>query len=218
MAVDFQVAFPTELIKVSQVRPVPSLSFRAFEIIGEDFRSVGEVLMNEIPSPDVVILGKNRMLAQVPKTLEAMPITSITVVSNRLVMTERSYIRFKIGRTPSKTRGILRLMQLFLKILFTTPGTDIFANKIGGAGLSALGSNFGRDEGGEIISSFVISVDTTLRQIIQIQSRDPSIPPDERLLAATVVSAGFNPNEAALITSIELTSQAGQAAIARLEL
>lgn len=215
---DFQVISAREVIKINRVRLYPASSVRTLDVIGEDFRSVDEVLINEIASPDVVVLSRTRLLAQVPDTLTNATLTSVSVISQRLAITEKSFIKFRISRTPGKVTGIMRLVQLFLKILFTTPGTDIFSPKIGGGGLKSLGSSFGLDEGGDIVSGFIISVDNTARQIIQIQSRRFNIPPDERLLSAKVIRAGYNRNETALLASVELLSQAGRVATARLEL
>src|SRR5581483_11318695 len=142
--------------------------------------------------------------------------TSVTVTANRLFITPKSLIQFRLLPTASKVSGIMRLVQIFLKILFTTPGKDIFAPRIGGAALRNLGATFGKDEGGGITSDLIVSVNTTQRQILAIQSRDPSIPWEERLLAARVISAGYNKTELALIASIEITSQAGRAITASL--
>lgn len=202
---------------MSLARPVPGLPVRTLEIIGDDFRSADEVLMNEVPSPSFIIITKNRLIAEVPQALKDSTISSISVLSKKLTVTPRSVIRFRIGRTPSKVRGILRLLQLFLRILFQTPGTDIFAPKLGGGALVHLGQSVSVEEGTDIVGDFIVSVDNTVRQIIQIQSRDQSIPPDERMLTARVSSAGFNKNETALIASIEVVSQAGRSAVARLE-
>lgn len=217
MAVDFQIAFPQETVKVSLARPVPGLPVRTLEVIGDDFRSADEVLMNEVPSPSFIIVSKNRILAEVPQALRDATISSISVLSKRLTVTPRSYIRFRIGRTPSKVRGILRLMQVFLRVLFQTPGTDIFAPKVGGGALVHLGQSVSIEQGSDLVGDFVVSVDNTVRQLIQIQSRDQSIPPDERILTARVASAGFNKNETALVASIEVMSQAGRSVVARLE-
>ena len=218
MPIDFQVAFPQEAVTVSQVRTVPGLAVRTLDILGSDFRSADEVLMNEVPSPSIVVLSKTRLLAQVPDVLKDSTISSILVLSKRLIITPRSFIRFRIGPTASKTRGILRLMQLFLRMLLTTPGTDIFAPKLGGGALSHVGQSISVEDGSDVVSGLIVSVDNTARQLIQIQGRNQATPPDERLLSAKVLSAGFNKNETAIIASIELLSQAGKSAVARLDL
>lgn len=217
MPIDIQVACPQELVRVSQAVEAVGVPLRSLFIYGDDFRSAEEVLMNEVPSPSFVILTKTKILAEVPDPLKQSTITSISVLSNKLTSTARSFIRFRLGERAGKTRGILRLMQLFLKILFTTPGTDIFAPKIGGNALAHLGQSVGAEEGADVVAGLIVSVDTTAKQVVQIQGRNQAIPPDERLLAAKVLSAGFNKNETALVASIELTSQAGTSAVARLE-
>ena len=222
MAVDLQIVFPQEVIRLNQIRYTPAGPLglpKALDIIGEDFRSVDEVLINEIESPDVLILSNRRLIAQLPDVLQRAPnIISVTVTSRNLTVTPRSLIKFRVSDQPGRVSGILRLIQLFLKLLFTTPGSDIWNKRSGGAGLRRIGQTFGSDAGGSIISDFVISVNNTARQIVSTQGRDPMLPRDERLLSAKVISASFNREMGAVLTAIELTSQAGRAATANLEL
>ena len=218
MSVDFQVVFPQEVIQLSRIQFVQGLSPRTLRLTGSDFSAVDEVIINQIESPDVIITSKTTLLAQLPEQLQIDRITTVSVLSRNLTLTPRSFLRFRISESPTKVRGILKLVQLFVKILFTTPGTDIFSPRMGGAGLRNIGQTFGIDEGGDIVSDFIIAVDNTARQIVAIQSRDPRLPRDERLLAARVLSAGFSKEETALFTAVELISQAGRAATANLEL
>jgi hypothetical protein len=66
VAVDFQVVFPQQVIPLNSVRILPNMNPRSLDVIGADFSAVDEVLVNDIPSPDVVIVSKKRLLAQVP--------------------------------------------------------------------------------------------------------------------------------------------------------
>lgn len=216
MATDVQICVPQEVIPLTAISNVPGFSPRTLDIRGQDFSNVDQVLMNNIVSPDVVVMGRTRLLAQVPLSLAQTTITSVTVTSNKLFITDKSLIQFLILPTPGKVSGILRLVQIFLKILFTTPGRDIFAPRIGGAGLRNLGQSFDDDQGGGVVSDLIISVNTTSRQLIAIQSKDPTISPDERLLAAKVDAATYNKTETALVATIEITNQAGQSTQASL--
>jgi hypothetical protein len=186
------------------------------DVTGEDFRSVNEVLVNDIQSPLVVVLSKTRLLAQVPVGLDINLLSSVAVTSRDLTIGPRSLIKFQIGPTPAKVSGILRLVQIFLKVLITTPGRDIFAPRIGGAALKDLGETFGNDQSGNIVSDMIVAVGTAQRQILAIQSRDPTIPRDERLLSAVVSNAAYNTAEGALVVGVELTSQAGRSATANI--
>ena len=218
MAIDFQVVFPQQIIPLNSVRIADNKAVRTLDIVGEDFRSVDEVLVNGSVSPGLVIVSKTRLLAQVPAAALLQQVTSVQVVSRSLVLTDKSLIKFQIGHTPSKVRGVLRLMQIFLKVLFTTQGSDIFTQGSGASALRNLGANFGKEQGGGIISDFVVAVASAQKQIISIQSRDSSIPRDERLLSARVTRSSYNKNETALVVSVELTSQAGRAALANVML
>lgn len=191
---------------------------KMLSVLGSDFSSVEEVLINQIPSPDFLVPTNKRLLAQVPDAVLGDRIFTVSVLSRRLTLSRRSFIKFRISDSPGKVKGILRLMQLFLKTLLTTPGVDIFNRKVGGAALRNLGANFGKDEGSNIVSDFIIAVNTTARQVVAIQSRDSSLPRDERLLSAKVLSSGFSKQEGALIITIELVSQAGTPARISLEL
>jgi hypothetical protein len=217
VAVDLQTISPQEIVTLSQVRVIPGPP-RVVAVTGDDFRSVDEVLINQVPSPDVVIVDKNRLLAQVPDTALLDRIHDVQVLSKKLTLSDRSQLRIRIGRTPGRVTGIMRLMQLFLKILLTTPGKDIFSPKIGGGALKNVGSTFGAGDGGDIVNDFVIAVDNTSRQIIAIQGRTSTIPKDERLLGAKVLSAVYNKSVGGIDVSVQITSQAGREATANVGL
>lgn len=217
MSVDLQTISPQEVVRLSQIRVLPGPP-RVVAVIGEDFRSVDEVLINQVASPDVVVLGKNRLLAQVPDSASLDRIHDVQVLSKKLLLTDRSQLRLRIGRTPGRATGIMRLMQLFLKVLFTTPGRDIFSPNIGGGALKNVGATFGAGEGHDIVNDFVIAVDTTSRQIVAIQGRDTSIPRDERLLGAKVLRASFNRSLGGIDVAVQITSQAGRDATANVGL
>jgi hypothetical protein len=216
LSVDFQVVFPQQSIQLNSVRVLPGAVPPMLDIIGADFRTVSEVFINEVQSPLVAVISKTRLLAQLPAILNITNLASVSVISRDLTISPKSLIAFQIGPVAAKVSGILRLMQIFLKVLLTKPGRDIFAPRIGGAALQDLGLTFGADQGGTIVSDMIIAVSTTQRQILAIQSRDPTIPRDERLLSAVVSNASYDQAEGALIVGVELTSQAGRSATANI--
>lgn len=219
MAVDFQVVYPQESIKLTEVRLISPGGLYALRVTGSDFRAVDEVIINELPSPDVIVANKTTLVAQLPEVYQSVPeVRSVMVLSKRFTLSSRSLVRFRIGKSPGKVRGIQRLIQLFLKILFTTPKSDIFVPDAGGGVLKKVGATFGQDEGQNIITDFVISVNRTQRQLIAMQSRDQRSPRDERLLSATVIGADYDKLQSAFYITVEIVSQAGRSAIANLEL
>lgn len=217
MAFDFQVVFPSNTIPLTDVNRVPGVFPPTIEVTGTDFRAVDEVKINGEVSPSVVVLSPTKLLAQVPG--EGVDrIHSVLVLSNIVTLAERNLLKFRLGHTTQRATGILKLMQLFVKVLFTTPGFDIFTPDIGGGGLMAIGRSFDRNSGKGIVGEFVIAVDRTTQQIITIQTGDARLPPDERLLKATLLGVKYDRAQSALLPQIELLSQTGVPALANIVL
>ena len=215
MSVDLQVVFPQEVVKITSVTRVPGATPPVLDVVGADFSAVDEILINDVEARDFAVLNKNRLYVTVPDGVDTI-VRSLSVTSRRLVLSPQSFLRFRISNVPSKVSGVLRLVQFFVKILFTTPGTDIFNQRLGGAALKNLGRTFSKADTGGIVSDFVIAVENTSRQIIAIQGRLPQLPQDERLLTAKVTTATFSASDSALRTTVEITSQAGRSALAQL--
>lgn len=218
MSVDLQVVFPQQIIPLTGVRFLSGFAPSTLDILGDDFTSLSQVRINDLVSPDVVIVSASRILAQVPDGLQGATVTSVVATSTQLALTAKSLLQFQLGTVTQKVSGILRLLQRFLKILFTTPGTDIFNRTLGGGALGIVGNTFSQDQSTFIVSSLVIAVNTTQRQLLSLDSRNTNSPRSERLLAARVLQANYNRPEASLDVAIEVTSQAGRSATANLNI
>ena len=192
---------------------------RALDVIGEDFRSVDTVYINDTMSPDVIIVSPTRLIAQLPEGLQQVPnVQSIAVLSRQLTLTASSVLRFILGDTPRTVSGLMRLLQLFVKLLLSEPGSDIFSSSLGGGLLRGLGTTIGRDDGDALKTNATIAVDNVSKQIIAIQSRNGTLPRDERLSSAHVLGAAFSRDSGTLFLSVELKNQLGVPARLNLEL
>lgn len=211
--IQFQDALP-----VTGVDEIPDLVPRSLEIVGKDFRNTTEVLINEATSPSYIIAAKNRVLAEVPDSEKRLTIRTVSVLSADFTATVQSRIRFRIGQDPKKATGLRAMMQVFLKVLFTTSGTDAFATRLGGSGLKNIGRNFDIGQSSTIVSDFSIAVRRAEQQIKALQSRQPRLPDDEKLASAKLLNAKFDVTLTALLARVELIAQSGKLAYANLEL
>jgi len=211
--IQFQDALP-----ITGVDEIPDLVPRSLEISGTDFRNAIEVLVNESTSPSFVVASSTKILAQIPDSEAGYTIRNVSVLSADFTATVQSRIRFRLGQDPKKATGLRVMMQMFLKILLTTAGTDAFATRIGGSGLKNIGRNFDVGQSSTIVSDFAIAVRRTEQQIRALQSRQPRLPDDEKLASAKLLNAKFDVNLTALIARVELIAQSGRLAYANLEL
>jgi hypothetical protein len=215
---DLQYIQFSDALSVTGAEEVPDFEPRSLTINGVDFRDAIEVLINEVTSPSFVVASKNVIIAEVPDSEKKYTIRSISILSSEFTATIRSRLRFRIGKDPKKVTGLRAMMQTFLKILFTTVGTDAFAKKVGASGLKNLGKNFSIGQSSTIVSDFAIAIRMAESQVQSLQSRQPRIPDDERLLSATLLNSKYDPTIGALLARVELISQSGIRAAANLEL
>lgn len=219
MAYDLQTVHPQHSVPVSRVKLSSLAGFRALDITGEDFSSVDTVSINEMDSPDVIVLSANRLLAQLPTSLQEVPdVQSVMVVSRTMTLSSSSLLRFRIGNTPHATSGLMRLVQLFTKVLLSDPGSDTFNRGLGGGLLQGIGSNISDAEGAGVRANATLAVNRTAKQIIMVQSRDGTLARDERLLTARVAGVTFSRASASLFISVDVISQAGTSATSNMEL
>jgi hypothetical protein len=216
--VDLQFIQFSDTLDLSGAVEVPGMTPRTLEITGPDFQSAVSVEINDEVSPSFVVANKTTILAQVPTNQTKATIRTISVLSAEFTATYQSRIRFKIGDDPVGVTGLRLMMQTFLKVLFTTVGTDAFQQSIGGSALKGIGQNFAINQTASMLSDFAISVSRTVQQIRALQSRQTRLMDDEKLLSANLLALRYDANASALVARIELISQAGTRAITNLEL
>jgi hypothetical protein len=212
-----------EVIKfrdVVRVTAIPRFVTRTpltVELNGDDFSAAETVLINDAAVPEFIIVNKNTIYAQLPANIQT--VRTLQVVSSNFTRTaEASRIDYKIGTTTKKISGILKLTQLFIRWLLTSPGSDVFNQESGGGlqDVAAIVSNTGRSE--PVQAATVRAVSLTSEQIRRSQLSTPGLPLDERLLAATVLDLGSIRTTDEVRVRIRLESVAGEDAIAALVL
>ena len=155
-------------------------------------------------------MNRTTLVAQIPTQQLGRAVTSVEVLSNILTVGPNSRLNFMLNRGGGRVTGIMRLVQLFTKVLLQTPGTDIFAQQSGGGLLSKMGQQVSLQDGGKgVIGDLVLCCAATVRQIVATQAQDPSIPPVERLLSATVQKAVFDRQSLGVTSSIQIISHSG---------
>ena len=207
--VDLQTIEIRDVLKVTGIQPEPSITPRSVRVFGKDFRDTFEVYVNDTKSPSIYVVTSSEMLVQVPPSLGRAPIRTIQAVSHKLTNTDRSKITFRLSDSPSSVSGMLRLIQLFVKILLQSSGSDIFSYKTGGNVIRTVARQTSKG-GGSMVADLTVGVERTARQIMSMQASNMALPLTERLLFAHVIEAKFIQSELALVGRIGLGNQARQ--------
>lgn len=215
---DLQSFYFGDIMNITGAEEVPDLVPRSLNIYGKDFDHAVRVLINDIDSPSWIVSSRSQIIAQVPDVISGSNIVSLEVLSSDFTATAKSKLIFELGRDTKKCSGLKSMMQMFIKVLFTTPGTDVFAKRIGGGALISLGKNFDTENTQNLVSDLSISIRRAEMQMIALQSHQIRLADDERLAAANILGVRMDPSTTTLIARVELVAQSGKMAIANLEL
>ena len=212
--IDLKIIAVRDILPVTDAGYAQGVSPVTLHIKGTQFLRAQEVTINRVSSPEFVVLHDAEILAQVPFGMEKMEITELLVLAESPSIDRASVITLNLGRSFRGLRGIERLVQLFIKILLQTPGSNQFRPQMGGGLLSLVGSD--QLQGNAIKIAVSQAVAQTRNQILDVQSSRPRIPADERLLSAGITAMGYRPETTSHNAQIAISSVAGSQAIANL--
>jgi len=208
---DFKIVQARTVLKVTSVSPVRNFSPPALIVLGQDLNSTVEILYNDVAAPEFVIMGTGRLVVRIPDSQVGVPLRSLLVLADSAVSTQDAQISLNVGRGVRMVGGLDRLIQQFLLELFTTPGSDIFDQASGGGARSIIGKAV--TDGHGATAELSMAVDRTKKNVFRAQANNRRIPPEERLLSASLSSVRFDSETTTLYGVIDLRNVVGDAAL-----
>lgn len=205
MSVSIQILQSYRVEEISRAYGDSTGKFLVLE--GGNYENVKYVLVDGVKIEDIALQGF-KLYVQLPKGLTAKDVKSIYPISETKTIDQHNLLQFSLGVYPKKIEGISRLVQLFVKTLFTSPGTSLIFPMIGG-GLGAIytrGYDMGKSD--KIIPDIVAAVSKTEKDVKEMQA-SLRIPAEERLTAASIVSTGIDANSGVIECVLALTPQTG---------
>jgi hypothetical protein len=173
------------LLELSSIVELPGVSPRAVEIRGNRLELASGVEINGMDAPAFMALGSGRLLVQVPVGMLGQ-VTEVAVFSDYLDPGGSSLAFYDLGKHPWMTQGKYRVLQNFVKLLMTTPGSDIFSPSSGGGLQQLIVRNVSPGSEPAISGEIETKTMAVTNQIIQSQALDPTIPAAERLLSSSI--------------------------------
>ena len=209
------------LLSFQQSANVDSIDFfgntSSLSIVGRGFENTTAVLINGYRSPTFVVLSPTRILADQPPIVLGNPITSITVLKSDIRDSSASVISFEANLPPIRYSEQTLLVQQYLKILLTTPGSDIFSPRSGGGLLKLIGAVSRGVTVNNIGSYAQLYAQRAATQMIEAQANSTA-PMASKLKSVTVLSSQFNVEDTSLDLRISIEAMDGTRASAGLVL
>lgn len=207
---DIKVISAKAILPVRQVVPVRGFVPISVLVTGDSLDKTSEVFYNGAQVEQFLIQSSNRLLVRVPKDQIGRPLTSVVAYSSVPTQFSNASLSFAVPTPVRNVSGVDRMVQSFLLVLMTTPGSDIFSKGSGGGVRQFVGRS--TSKGASASSDIALSVERTKSEILREQAKYPSIPLDERLLSAALDSVFFDKESSALYAKISLQNMLGQGA------
>jgi len=155
------------------------------QLTGSGFTEATDVQVNGASSPSWVVLSDTRIVADIHPRIVGNPITSIRVLTSVPKAEGASLVQFVLGNR--RVEDLEALSQRYIRVLLTTPGSDIFTDS--GGGVQRLAAST-LDEGGLRMAAMRAVEDTT--QVVR--RSDNKLPTRSRLATAVLVGCERSPN------------------------
>lgn len=208
---DFRVVTAKVFLKVHRVVPVRGFLPVSVMVLGEKFDRASEVTYNGVQATQFIIQAPNRMVVRVPDSQIKQPFTEIAVLSDVAVAQQDAAVSMAVPRPLKTIEGIERLVQSWLLIFMTTPGSDIFNVNSGGGARSIIGRSTDRDHT-NVSASLALAIERTKNEMLRSQAKTPGLPLSERMLSCTLDRIYFDSKTSVLNAQVSLSNMLGRSA------
>lgn len=208
--IDFRFVHAKTLLKVTSMAPIRGFSPPSIVILGQTLDRTDEVILNGVTTKTFSVQSPTRLIVQIPPSQVGRAISSLQVLSTVPGLTDSDQLNFNASSV-SKVDGIDRLVQSFIIIALSNPGSDLFEPGSGGGILGLVGRSTDANGKG-VAADLALAIEKTKSELLSLQGKDQRIPPSERLLSATLVNVNFSPSSTVLSAIVELLNSLGQSA------
>ena len=178
----------------------------ALIVEGTDFIDVVSVEINGERAPSFTVLSVTRLTADIPERQLGKAIDSVVVYrALESSGSGTSVIRFDVSAS-GIAEGRALLTQRFIKLLLTTPGSDIFRRDMGTDLRGLIGSTL---PPATLRARASFAVEKAAQFLRREQALRPVSTPAEMLKSVTVLSAQFIPETSTLDLRIRITAMDG---------
>jgi hypothetical protein len=207
---DFRFVQAKTLLKVTSYAPIRGFSPPSLVLVGEKLDRAEKIFYNGVQAKNFAVSSASRLIVQIPESEVGRQLKSLQVTSSVPGLSADAQLSFSVD-TVGSVEGMDRLVQGFLIILLSTPGSDAFEPSSGGGVRSLVGrATSGTGKG--VAADLAVGVEKAKSELLSLQSQDRRIPPDERLLSAALVNVDFDSTSTMLSAIIEVTNSMGQSA------
>lgn len=208
---DFKVVQAQSLLKIYSFAPIRGFLPLSIVVIGEHMDLANQVFYNDVEATEFIAQTSRRLIVRIPPSQVGQAYRSLRVYSSLNLVTQSATLSLKLSNPLASVEGLDRLVQAWMIVFYTTPGSDIFDQQSGGGGRSIVGRNTDR-YGKGVSADLALAIDRTQQELLRLQSQTPSIPLAEKLLSTQLLALSFDPTTTTLAARVGITNMLGNSA------
>lgn len=208
---DLRVVSAKILLKVVAASPIRGFVPQSIMVVGKNFDQTTEVQYNGILAEEFVIASSTRLIVRIPPSQVGKKFTDLKVLAPASATKSDAVLSLGMTAPIKSISGIDRLVQNWVMVFFTTPGTDIFSPESGGGGASLIGRSTDRSGTG-VTADLSLAIEKTKQELIRIQSNTQTVPPSEKLLSSSLEKVEFDEKTTVLSARVNIQNMLGDVA------
>jgi len=208
---DFNIIAVRVLLKIHSIAPIRGFNPPSVVVLGNQMNLAQEVFYNEVKVSEFVVSAANRLIVRIPDSQVGKEFLGIQVFSSASIAKASAALSFELIQPFKQVEGIERLIQTWMMVFFTTPGSDVFDTSSGGGVRSIIGKNTNA-RGKGVSADLALAIERTKTEILKLQSKNSRIPLSEKLLSASLTSMTFDSTSSTLQAVVALKNMLGEQA------
>lgn len=208
---DFSIVSAKTILRVTSVAPIRGFLPLSVIVLGEKFDLTKEVLYNDILAEEFIIASASRLIVRVPPSQVGKELTSIKVLSTVSVSGGSAGVVTELSRPIHTVSGIDRLIQAWIMIFLSNPGSDVFSPQSGGGARSLIGRSTDR-KSKSVAADLALAIEKTSSEIKRLQAQNLRVPLEEKLLSGDLETLSFDEATTVLSAKVSIKNMIGSTA------
>lgn len=208
---DFRIVTAKINLRVTSFTPIRGFYPPSILITGEKLNQADELQYNGVQVDEFVISSPTRIIAKIPPSQVGKRFTDVKVLAPVSIARADALLSLGITRPLKMVSGIDRLVQSWMIIFMTTPGSSVFAPNSGGGGKALIGRS--TDKAGKgVAADLSLAIEKTKQELFRVQAENQTIPPSEKLLSSSLDVVEFDAKTTVLSARVNIQNMIGDAA------
>ncbi len=208
---DFRIVHARCLLQVFSISPIRGFNPPSIVVVGDSLNTASEILYNGILATEFFISSSSRIVVRIPPSQVGKDLRDFQIFSSRPKLNNDAALVFEVSKPVQQVSGIDRLVQSWMMLFMTSPGSDVFSPSSGGGARSIIGSRTDRKHK-SAAADLAVAIDRTANELTKLQSRAKNIPPQERLLSSSLEAVSTDESTGTLSARVSLKNMVNQSA------